>query len=265
MKNLTGVYQTTKKNGEIYYRSSITFKGRHISLGSFDDETNANGAYLEADLILKNTAITIHTYKAKYLKFDKTISLFNFRDNGLYFAVPIYIYKNFFHYYLSPSIILTFDMDDLFYYARHKIMKRGNHFFVADYGMQITITNRYGIKNYAVSGKDYRFINGDCYDFRSHNIEIFSRYHGVSPTNHKGIIKYKAKIHINGDYIVGTYDKEELAAIAYNKAVDLLKSNGLQKNYPVNYIETISQREYAELYTKLKISQKLSKLNFTTS
>ena len=44
-------------------------------------------------------------------------------------------------------------------------MKRGGHLFVADYGMQINIMSRYGIKNYAVLGKDYRFINEDTYDY----------------------------------------------------------------------------------------------------
>ena len=30
-----GVYIARKKNGEIYFRSSITYRNRHISLGSF--------------------------------------------------------------------------------------------------------------------------------------------------------------------------------------------------------------------------------------
>ena len=34
-------------------------------------------------------------------------------------------------YYLSPSHVLKFDPDDLFYYSSHKIMRRGNHYFVA--------------------------------------------------------------------------------------------------------------------------------------
>ena len=43
-----GVYLATKKDGSIYYRSSITFKNKHISLGSFSTEDDANNAYLEA-------------------------------------------------------------------------------------------------------------------------------------------------------------------------------------------------------------------------
>ncbi len=36
-----GVYAATKKDGTQYYRSSITFKSKHISLGSFPTETEA--------------------------------------------------------------------------------------------------------------------------------------------------------------------------------------------------------------------------------
>ena len=38
MKNLPGVFKAQKKNGDIYYRSSITFRSKHISLGSFDND-----------------------------------------------------------------------------------------------------------------------------------------------------------------------------------------------------------------------------------
>ncbi len=47
------------------------------------------------------------------------------------------------------------------------------------------------------------------------------------------------------------------AAIAYNKAVDVLHQNGLNKNYNMNYIDSVSPREYAEIYSNLKISPKL--------
>ena len=35
--HMGGVYQATKKNGEVYYRSSLTYRRRHISLGSYSD------------------------------------------------------------------------------------------------------------------------------------------------------------------------------------------------------------------------------------
>ena len=33
-KKLPGVYETTKKDGSIYYRSSITYHQKHISLAT---------------------------------------------------------------------------------------------------------------------------------------------------------------------------------------------------------------------------------------
>ena len=38
MASLPGVYKTNKKDGTLYYRASINYKGKHISLGSFDNE-----------------------------------------------------------------------------------------------------------------------------------------------------------------------------------------------------------------------------------
>ena len=45
---LTGVYLATKKDKTVYYRSNITHKGRHISLGSFPTEVQAHQAYTAA-------------------------------------------------------------------------------------------------------------------------------------------------------------------------------------------------------------------------
>ena len=36
-----GVYTAYKKDGTVYYRSSITHKNKHISLGSFSSENEA--------------------------------------------------------------------------------------------------------------------------------------------------------------------------------------------------------------------------------
>lgn len=32
-----GVFPARKKNGEVYYRASLTYKRKHISLGSYSD------------------------------------------------------------------------------------------------------------------------------------------------------------------------------------------------------------------------------------
>ena len=101
-----------------------------------------------------------------------------------------------------------------------------------------------------------RFANGDETDFRRSNIIILSRYIGVTATqNSSGIQNYKVYIHINGNFKIGTFSNEEIAGIAYNKAVDLVHNHGLIKNYNINYIESLSGKEYANLYTKIKLSK----------
>ncbi len=136
-------------------------------------------------------------------------------------------------------------------------MKRGRHLFVSDYGMQVNILSRYGIKNFAVPGRDYRFVNGDTTDYRYGNIEIVNPYYGVTKSFAKGLPVYTAKLHINGDYIIGRYSSEIEAAIAYNKAVHIMKNKGFVKDYPLNYIEGLDEIEYALLYNKVRISKKI--------
>ncbi len=257
-KKMPGVFPAQKKDGSTYYRSSITYKRKHISLGSYDTPYKAFGAYLEATGLMKDCALAIHDYSThRILPFEKWVTLINFRDNNMYITTPIYLYKKHFEYYLSPTQILKFDIDDLFYYSSRKIMQRGRHFFVADYGMQVNIVSRYGIKNYAVLGKDYRFVNGDTLDFRYENIEIFNSYNGVSKKETKNGIRYVAKIHIKGNYTIGTYETDTEAAIAYNKAIDILKKAGVTKNFVPNYLDGLSPKAYADIYTDLSISQKI--------
>ena len=61
------------------------------------------------------------------------------------------------------------------------------------------------------------------------------------------------KIHVNGDYVVGVYEKENDAAIAYNKAVDYLEEHGISKNYSINFIEDMNSLEYAARYSEIKL------------
>lgn len=255
---LSGVSKATQKNGTVYYRASITYRSKHISLGSFPTEEDAAEAYLEALSILQSTEITLITIteQRRMLSFEKALILINFRDNQLYFKNPIYLRKGYFSYFLSPAVELKFDIDDLFYYSSHKIQKRQGHLFVNDYGMQYSILSRYGIKPYAVCDRDYYFANGDPTDYRYSNIVIINHFHGVLQTAVKGIPKYRAVIHINGNYVIGTYATEERAAIAYNKAADLAKAAGINKNFPENYIEDVSPKEYADIYTGIKISKR---------
>lgn len=254
---MTGAYPAKKKDGTVYYRSNITYENKHISLGSFEKETDAHKAYQEASDIFTNP--TLHLYDMLYrvwtLSHDKIVTLFNFRDNHLYIKNPIYLRKGYFSYYLTPSLELKFDIDDLFYYSSHKIQRRQGHLFVNDYGMQYSILSRYGIKPYAVADRDYTFANGDPTDFRYSNIIIINHFHGVLRSVHKGLVKYKTVIHINGNYHIGTYSTEEKAAIAYNKAADAARLAGISKNFPENYVDCFSPKEYADIYTEIKLSK----------
>ncbi len=254
---LPGVFSAKKKNGEIYYRASFTMKGRHISLGSYATESIANTAYSEAQSAASSTVRPEdHADVCKALHLHKYISIVNFRDNGVYFSTPIYLMKKYFYYYLSETEILTFDAEDLFYYANRKIQRRGGRLFVADYGMQVTLLTRYGIRPYAVAGRDYEFINGDPCDLRYENIKLISRYIGVTPLK-KDIASptlYKVRIHFKGNYTVGTFPDEIKAAIAYNKAADHIKKRFPEKKYGQNFIEDLPAKEYARIYTELDIS-----------
>ena len=259
--SLPGVYETTLKNGAVSYRASITYQRKHISLGSFSAEQAAHEAYVLASSLLADNTRKILDYRQSYpLSFEKWVTLINLRDNGIYFATPIYLMKTYFLYYLEPELELKFDLDDLFYYASHKIMQRGNHFFVADYGMQVTLSSRYGIKNYAVPGKDVRFINGDPYDYRYENIKILNTYHGVSVIRKKSTVKYRARLHIRSYYLIGYYDSAVEAAVAYNKAVDILKAKYPAKQYEQNYIAELKASEYAVLYQRVSVSDKIYEL-----
>ncbi len=270
---LPGTYKMKKKDGTEYYKASITYMGQHISLGSYTTERKAALAYERASKILfsepdsKAAAWTVDSYRkyGRSLPFDKWVMLINFRDNKLYCRNAIYLKKRYFIYYLDQNTPLKFDVDDLFYYRNHKIMRRGGHLFVADYGMQVNILSRYGIKNYAVSGKDYIFVNGDCYDYRYGNIEIINHYHGVrleAATDFTKVKRkpYVAKIHIVGDTIVGRYATEDEAAIAYNKAADKLEAAGVEKKFPRNYIENMKKDEYLRIYEKVKLSEGIIRL-----
>ena len=123
--------------------------------------------------------------------------------------------------------------------------------------MQVTLPSRYGIKNYAVQGKDFQFINGDPCDFRYENIKILNTYHGVSLIRKKGKTLYRARIHIRSYYLIGYYDSAIEAAIAYNKTVDIVKKQYPEKNYEMNYIPELKASEYACIYERVTISDKI--------
>ena len=256
--SLPGAFKTTMKDGTVYFRSSITYKGKHISLGSYKTEEKASEAYQVAKNLINNKNLTIDSYRTDTpLDFDKYVTIINFRDNDVYIKNPIYLEKTYFFYYLTPQIVFKFDIDDLFFYAERKISRRNGHFWVADYGMQVNLHSRYKIKPHAVLGRDYKFINGDKYDFRYDNIEIINRYNGVQKVKRSVYTKYMAKILVNGVYTVGTYDTELEAAVAYNKAADIISKAIPGKTFRLNFIESLNPSEYAALYIKTPISNRI--------
>lgn len=256
---MQGVYPSKRADGSISYRASLTHNSKHISLGSFGSEEKANAAYLVACSIMRDddsaSEFTLLSYDPLHnpLTFSKYIALVNLRDNGIYCRGPIYLRKGYFEYYLDRSTVLRFSADELFYYMNHSIQRRGGHLFVADYGSQINILNRYGVRSYAVRDRDYYFKNGDEHDFRSGNIVIVNRYNGVRAETVRGKTEYTTRIHVNGDIVVGRYDTEAEAAVAYNKAADTLAAQGCEIAFNLNYVEEYSDLQYKLIYEKVRI------------
>ncbi len=258
MNGYPGVTSAKKKNGEPYYRSSITVASKHISLGSFSSPDNASAAYHLACSILRGHQYEISDYSSELvLSFSKFVSLINLRDSGLYFKTPIYLHKSFFYYYLNPEQYFIFDREDLFFYATHQIQCRGGYYFVCDYGSQYSILSRYGIHSYAKKGIDYIFVNHNEMDFRYENIRIINHYMGVTCLANHTPPLYECSIHVNGNYLVGRYPDAITAAIAYNKAANCLNARGITKRYLKNYISTYTSKEYLDTYQKVVISPKI--------
>ncbi len=266
-----GLFQTKKKDGTVYYRVNISFKGHHISLGSSEDKSRASRIYEQARVLTVDEEFSekpaggivsvterIGRILVKYdeLNFEKVVSITNLRDNGIYIGNPIYLLEGFFLYFLKPSEVLKFDRDDLFYYSNHRIMKRGGRLFVNDFGMQVSVLARYGVRGHGVKGVDFVFSNGDETDLRYENIQIINPYNGVFKEDDSGKVSFTAKIHIDGYWLLGSYPDAVTAAIAYNKAVDMAHAAGIKKDYSQNYIEDMSGKNYAAIYSELNISKK---------
>ena len=266
-----GVYKTQKKDGSVYYRAGITYKNKHISLGSSPEEGSCSALYECAKKLLSwcdechdpsespSLKLARAFSKFKPLSFDKIVSIVNFHDNGIYTGSPIYLLKDYFLYYLDSSTELKFDTDDLFYYSSHRILKRGGHLYVNEYGMQTGILTRYGIRAHAMPGKDFRFVNGDDTDYRYSNIENINPWHGVFMQVTEGRISFLAKIHVNGYWQIGIFSDAVTAAVAYNKAADIANAFGLDKDYPLNYISDMSPDDYKALYRSIRIPSKLQR------
>ncbi len=255
----TGVYKAYKKDKTEYFRAYMHYKGKHISLGNYMTEGEAAVAYIEAkNLTTSDETVLDALNDLEALSFEKAVSILNFKNTGIYFGAPIYLEKNYFRYYLNADYPLLFDREDLFYYSEHKILSRGGYLFVNDYGSQINILSRYGIRNHSVKGVDYIFKNGNERDLRYENVEVINPWNGVKKESRNGITVYQVKIHLNGYYQVGIYKDEITAAIAYNKACDMAKASGINTEFSQNYVlNHISAKEYAAIYSNIRILKKL--------
>ena len=85
MSFMTGIFKTRKKDGTVYYRASITFRGKHISIGSSESEEEAVSMYETAVKVVKGDCVVEEYFNYPDIPFKKYITLINFRDNGLYF------------------------------------------------------------------------------------------------------------------------------------------------------------------------------------
>ncbi len=57
-----GVFPSARKNGQIYYRASLTYRRKHISLGSYKDPERAHHAYLEGLRLLNARRTVLEDY-----------------------------------------------------------------------------------------------------------------------------------------------------------------------------------------------------------
>ena len=256
---MKGIYEARKNDGSVYYRASVTYRSKHISLGSSEDKDVASGLYEKARLVLKSKDLEPDDYNDSFspLSFHKYICLLNFRNNNIYVKTPIYLHRTYFSYFLDRDTELKFDLEDLFYYSSHTIQKRGNHLFVADFGLQERVLARYDIPGFAVCGKDYIFLNGDRTDLRYSNIEVINPVKNIRRKSDGNSEVYEVKIHINGDWHIGNYPTHEMAVIAYNKAIDLAKKAGLKKRTePLDMPEGLSPVLYARIYSSIEMPAK---------
>lgn len=244
-------------NGKTQYKLYFVFESNKIYLGAYPSMETAEKALEEAK-VLMDAPKGPPCFKDTTLNYKKIVCLCNLRDHKKYMKNPIYLCGTYFHYYLSKDCILVFDSKDLFYFSTYRIYKRGNYLYTQDSISQQNILLRFGIPNHSVMNKDYFFKNGNPYDFRAENLVVVNSYKGVKQKtkNHKTI--YIAYIHTHTNLIIGHYESEIEAAIAYNKAIDLLRQQNLYHDYTYNTIPYITKVEYQALYDGIRISPRLT-------
>ena len=67
-----GIFRAVKKDGTVYYRASLTYRGKHISLGSYRDAEQAHSAYEEGIRLLNDSSLSLKSYReTSSLSFEK--------------------------------------------------------------------------------------------------------------------------------------------------------------------------------------------------
>lgn len=241
------------QNNITRYKVYFLYQSKKVYLGVYDSQEAAENTLSEATEIMEKSIPMSH-YTCHYINFKKFISLCNLRDHNVYIKNPIDLHDTYFNYYLSKDIVFTFDIKDLLFFSAYKISKRGNYIYTQDSITQQSILSRFGIHPHSVYGVDYKLKNGNMYDFRRENLEIINPYKGVFHKSINNQSVYIAKIFINHDIIIGHYTSQLEAAIAYNKAIDVLFENGSQRDYIQNDIPYLTLTEYNQIYNQLTLS-----------
>lgn len=241
----------------IRYRVYYLHQSKKIYIGLYNDLEKATHAYDLASRLLNNP-IPLEACDDQIIDFKKCVSLINFRENGIYFNNPIYVYPTYFDYYFSVDCKYTFDLKDLFFLTHNKLCQRGNYLYVTLHSRQENLLRRFGILNHASEGKDYIFKNGNPSDFRRENLHLLNHYIGVSFGKKHGKPTYTSKILFNNYITIGHYDSELEAAIAYNKAVDLLASKCTDSKFIKNDIPYLTRSEYQSLYERIVLSKRFT-------
>lgn len=253
------IYPSTSAN-ITKYKVYFVYFGQKIYLGIFNTYEEAKNILTEANTIMSSPS-GLPDFSEFTLNYKKIICLCNLRDNKTYIKNPIYIYPTYFHYYLSKSSFLIFDLKELFYFSTYKIYKRGSYLYTQDSVSQQSILSRFGILNHSIVGKDYRFRNDNPNDFRQDNIEIINAYKGVTKKEKNNCTLYTSSIYIDKNIVLGHYSSEIEAAIAYNKAIDYLIGTGTTKNFVHNAIPFITKDEYQMIYEKIILSPRFFHLD----
>ena len=249
------IYPTQNSKFRVYY----LYKTKKIYLGLYNNSESASLAYDFVQQIFEGD-LTVDAYTVDIpISFDKFISCINFRDSNFYFKTPIYVYKDCFKYYLKPDLVLTFDLKDLLFFSNTRIHKRRDYLYTYMGDHQENILRRFGFTKSMIYLKDYRFKNGDRYDFRRENIEVINHYYGVKKEKRYNQPTYVARIALqNTSLTIGHYETEIQAAIAYNKAADLVNYRLEDSPYPLNSFPFLTRQEYQDLYDELVISKRLT-------